>query len=94
MSKKITIIAEAGVNYNGDIAIAKMPYPTIKSGDDYYDEEPLVLKNMIRNLEKNLDLYKEYFVYDKCIDYIKNIENNEKFIEYYKLIKVAVYTKK
>jgi hypothetical protein len=70
-----------------------MPVPTIKSGNNYYTEEPLVLKNMIKKLEKYLDLYDEYLVYDKCIEYIKNIDNKEKFIEYFKLIKVGVYTK-
>ena len=78
----------------GNIASAKMPVPTIKSGNNYYKEEPLVLKDMIKKLEKNLDLYVEYNVYDKCIYYIENIQNKEKFIEYFKLIKVAVYTKK
>ena len=78
----------------GNIASAKMPVPTIKSGNNYYIEEPLVLKNMIKKLEKYLDLYDEYYVYDKCIEYIEKINNKEKFIEYFKLIKVAVYTKK
>ena len=77
----------------GNKASAKMPVPTIKSGNNYYMEEPLVLKNMIKKLEKYLDLYDEYYVHDKCIEYIKNINNSEKFIEYFKLIKVGVYTK-
>jgi len=78
----------------GNIASAKMPVPTIKTGNNYYMEEPLVLKNMIKKLEKYLDLYPEYYVYDKCIDYIEKINNKDKFIDYFKLIKVAVYTKK
>ena len=78
----------------GNKASAKMPVPTIKSGNDYYTEEPLVLKNMIKKLDKFLDLYEEYYVYKKCVDYIDNIFNKEKFLDYYKLIKVAVYTKK
>ena len=75
------------------MAIAKMPLPTIKSGNNIYSEEQLVLKNMIKNLEKYLELYSEYYVYDKCKEYIDKIGNHEKFINYYKLIKVAVYKK-
>ena len=78
----------------GNKASAKMPVPTIKSGNDYYSEEPLVLKNMIKKLEKYLVLYDEYYVYDNCMYYIDNIYNKEKFLDYYKLIKVAVYRKK
>ena len=71
-----------------------MPLPTIKSGNNIYSEEPLVHKSMIKNLEKCLYLYKEYYVYDYCKKYIDKIEGSQKFIEYYKLIKVAIYTKK
>jgi hypothetical protein len=78
----------------GNKASAKMPVPTIKSGNDYYTEEPLVLKNMIKKLEKYLFLCEEYYVYDKCMYYIDNIYNKEKFLDYYKLIKVAVYRKR
>ena len=78
----------------GNKASAKMPVPTIKSGEDYYIEEPLVLKNMINKLEKYLDLYDEYYVYDKCWKYIDKIYNKEKFLEYYKLIKVAIYQRR
>ena len=45
-----------------DIALAKMPLPTIKSGNNIYSEEQLVLKNMIKNLEKYLELYSEYYI--------------------------------
>ena len=82
------------VREENNVTIAKMPLPTIKSGNNIYSEEPLVHKNMIKKLEKCLDLYKEYYVYDKCKKYIDKIEGAEKFIEYYKLIKVAIYTKK
>ena len=78
----------------GRKASAKMPIPTIKSGNDFYYEEPLVLKNMIKKLEKYLVLYDEYYVYNKCRDYIDNIYNKEKFLDYYKLIKVGIYQKR
>ena len=77
-----------------NITIAKMPLPTFKSGDDIYKEEPLVHKNMIKILENYFDLYEEYYIYDKCKRYIDKIYNAQNFIEYYKLIKVAVYSKK
>ena len=77
-----------------NITIAKMPLPTFKSGDDIYKEEPLVHKNMIKILENYFDLYEEYYIYDKCKRYIDKIYNAQNFIEYYKLIKVAIYSKK
>ena len=77
-----------------DVTIAKMPLPTIKSGDNIYSEEPLVLNKTIRILEKYFDLYSQYFVYDKCKEYVDKLENVHKYIEYYKLIKVGVYYKK
>ena len=77
-----------------NITIAKMPLPTIKSGDNIYKEEPLVHKKMIKILENYFDLYKEYYIYDKCKQYIDKIHNYQNYIEYYKLIKVGIYYKK
>ena len=78
-----------------DKTIAKMPLPTIKGGDNIYGEEPLVHRKMIDILEeKYFDLYKEYYVYDKCKKYVDEIDNVKKFIEYYKLIKAGIYYKK
>jgi len=77
-----------------NITIAKMPLPTIKSGDNIYKEEPLVHKKMLKILENYFDLYKEYYIYDKCKKFIDNIDNVQNFIDYYKLIKVAIYYKK
>ena len=76
-----------------NITIAKMPLPTIKSGD-IYSEEPLVHKNMIKILENYLDLYTEYYIYDECKQYVDKIPKVKNFIEYYKLIKVGVYFRK
>ena len=77
-----------------NITIAKMPLPTIKSGENIYKEEPLVHKKMIKILENYFDLYDEYYIYDRCKKYIDKIYNFQNYIEYYKLIKVAVYYKK
>ena len=87
----IEIIREEEEN---NITIAKMPLPTIKSGDNIYKEEPLVHKKMLKILENYFDLYKEYYIYDKCKKFIDNIDNVQNFIDYYKLIKVAIYYKK
>ena len=70
-----------------------MPLPTIKSGNNIYAEEPLVQKKTIKILENYFDLYDEYYVYDRCKKYVNTINNFDKFIDYYKLIKVAVYYK-
>ena len=100
LKNKINNISKIGpydieiVREENNVTIAKMPLPTIKSGNNIYSEEPLVHKSMIKNLEKCLYLYKEYYVYDYCKKYIDKIEGYQKFIEYYKLIKVAIYTKK
>ena len=100
LENKVNNISKIGpynieiIKEEGNKASAKMPVPTIKSGEDYYIEEPLVLKNMINKLEKYLDLYDEYYVYDKCWKYIDKIYNKEKFLEYYKLIKVAIYQRR
>ena len=77
-----------------DKTIAKMPLPTIKGGENIYGEEPLVHRKTIEILEKYFDLYKEYYVYDKCKKYVDRIKNVKNFIEYYKLIKVGIYYKK
>ena len=71
-----------------------MPLPKIKSGNNIYAEEPLVQKKTIKILENYFDLYDEYYVYDRCKNYIKKINNFDKFIDYYKLIKVEVYYRK
>ena len=71
-----------------------MPLPTIKSGNNIYSKEPLVLNKTIRILENYFDLYSQYFIYDKCKKYVDKLDNVQKYIEYYKLIKVGVYYKK
>ena len=76
-----------------DFTIAKMPLPTIKSGD-IYKEEPLVHKKMIKLLDNYFDLYEEYFVYDECKNFINKNINTDKYIEYYKLVKVGIYCQK
>ena len=80
-----------------NVTIAKMPLPTIKTGkdiNDIYREEPLVHKKMISEIENYFDLYKEYYIYDKCKEYVDKINNVNKYIDYYKLIKVGIYYKK
>ena len=77
-----------------DYTIAKMPLPTFKSGNNIYIEEPLVHGHMIKILENYFDLYEEYYIYDKCKKFVDKIENVQKYIDYYKLIKAAIYYKK
>ena len=80
-----------------NVTIAKMPLPTIKTGNDIndiYREEPLVHKKMISEIENYFDLYEEYYIYDKCKEYVDKIMNVDKYIDYYKLIKVGIYNKK
>ena len=75
-----------------DVTVAKMPMPTIKGGKDIYAEEPLVKKQTIKFLEEYLYKNEEFFVYDRCKDFIDEIEGYNEFIDYYKLIKVGIYT--
>ena len=82
-------IYEKGGNY-----IAKMPMPTIKSGEDFYVEETLVQKERIKILEDYFNLNDEYFIYERSKNYINKINNVDKYIMYYKLIKVGIYYKK
>ena len=82
------------IKEDNNVTIAKMPLPTIKSGNNIYAEEPLVQKKTIKILENYFDLCDEYYVYDRCKNYIKKINNFDKFIDYYKLIKVEVYYRK
>jgi hypothetical protein len=80
-----------------NVTIVKMPLPTIKTGNDIndiYREEPLVHKKMISEIENYFDLYEEYYIYDKCKEYVDKIINVDKYIDYYKLIKVGIYNKK
>jgi hypothetical protein len=80
-----------------NVTIAKMPLPTIKTGNDIndiYREEPLVHKKMISEIENYFDLYEEYYIYDQCKEYVDKIINVDKYIDYYKLIKVGIYNKK
>ena len=74
-----------------DITIAKMPLPTFKEGNDIYAEEPLVHGNFIKILERFFDKYEDYYVYDKCKEFINKIKGYEEFIDYYRLIKVGIY---
>jgi len=82
------------IKEDNNVTIAKMPLPTIKSGNNIYAEEPLVQKKTIKILENYFYLYDEYYVYDRCKKYINLINNFDKFIDYYKLIKVEVYYRK
>ena len=82
------------IKEGNNTTIAKMPLPTIKSGENIYNEEPLVHKEMLKTLEQYFDLYTEYYIYDKCKKFVDKINNVNKFIEYYKLIKVGIYYKK
>ena len=85
------------IKEENNVTIAKMPLPTIKTGNDIkdiYKEEPLVHKRMISEFENHFDLYDEYHVYKECEEYIDKIKNADKYIDYYKLIKVGVYYKK
>ena len=66
--------------------------PTIKGGKDIYAEEPLVKKQTIKFLEEYLYKNEEFFVYDRCKEFIDEIEGYNEFIDYYKLIKVGIYT--
>ena len=75
-----------------DVTVAKMPMPTIKGGKDIYAEEPLVKKQTIKFLEEYLYKNEEFFVYDRCKEFIDEIEGYNEFIDYYKLIKVGIYT--
>ena len=75
-----------------DVTVAKMPMPTIKGGKDIYAEEPLVKKQTIKFLEEYLNKNEEFFVYDRCKEFIDEIEGYNEFIDYYKLIKVGIYT--
>ena len=75
-----------------DATVAKMPMPTIKGGKDIYAEEPLVKKQTIKFLEEYLYKNEEFFVYDRCKEFIDEIEGYNEFIDYYKLIKVGIYT--
>ena len=74
-----------------DVTIAKMSLSTIKEGRDIYEEEPLVHENFIKILEKYLDIYDEFYIYDKCKIYIKEISGYKEFIDYYRIIKVGIY---
>lgn len=74
-----------------DVTVAKMPMPTIKGGKDIYAEEPLVKKQTIKFLEEYLYKNEEFFVYDRCKEFIDEIEGYNEFIDYYKLIKVGIY---
>ena len=75
-----------------DVTVAKMPMPTIKGGKDIYAEEPLVKKQTIKFLDEYLYKNEEFFVYDRCKEFIDEIEGYNEFIDYYKLIKVGIYT--
>ena len=75
-----------------DVTVAKMPMPTIKGGKDIYAEEPLVKKQTIKFLEEYLYKNEEFFVYDRCKEFIDEIEGYNEFIDYYKLIKVGIYS--
>ena len=78
---------------NNNINLAKMPLPTIKAGNNIYKEEPLVHKKTIALLEKYFVLQDEYYAYDKCKKYVDTINNYERFIDYYKLVKVGIFMK-
>ena len=79
------------IKEENDTIIAKMPLPTIKEGDDFYAEEPLVRKVNIKILDEYFYKYDEFYVYDRCKKFIDNIKGYDEFIDYYKLIKVGIY---
>ena len=79
------------IKEENDTIIAKMPLPTIKEGNDFYAEEPLVRKVNIKILDEYFYKYDEFYVYDRCKKFIDNIKGYDEFIDYYKLIKVGIY---
>ena len=82
------------VKQDKDVTIAKMPLPTIKEGSDIYAEEPLVKKDTVKLLEENLKKSNEFSIYNETKRYIDDIQGFEKYIDYYKLIKVGIYCPK
>lgn len=80
-----------------NITKAKMPLPTIQGTDDFYREEPLVHSNIFKPLDTKLKLLDEYYIYDNTSSEINKISRSKEFkslLEYYKIIKARVYTKK
>lgn len=75
-----------------DVVIAKMPMPTIQSGEDFYREEPLVLERvLVEHLEKHLTLEATGYLFNDALSYIPKEYIGLPVCEYIKLIKYRIY---